>query len=87
MQLVCTVDAFPEARISWNRGITPVVSGTNGLSVSQSGSTSTLTVTMTDDSRRGRYTCKAVNRLGEINQEYEILAKSMFLFLTDNSRA
>lgn len=76
VQLVCTVDAFPEATITWSRGATLIESRTEGLTVSQSGSTSTLTVLMTDVSRRGIYTCRAVNKLGEASQDYKILAKS-----------
>ena len=75
MQLVCTVDAFPAAKITWSRGSSIIESGTNGFTISQSGSTSTLTVTMSSSSRRGTYTCRAVNRLGDTFQEYVIRQK------------
>ena len=74
-QLVCTVDAYPAAKITWSRGIAIIESGTDGFSISQSGSTSILTVTMSTESRRGSYLCKAVNRLGETSQEYVIRKK------------
>jgi len=74
-QLTCTVDAYPAATITWSRGLTAVESGTSGFSISVSGSTSILTVTMSSESRRGSYTCKAVNRLGEVSQEYKIRKK------------
>ena len=74
-QLTCTVDAYPAATITWSRGLTAIESGTNGFSISVSGSTSILTVTMSSESRRGSYTCKAVNRLGEVSQEYQIRKK------------
>ena len=82
-QLVCTVDAFPSAKITWSRGLTAIESGSNGFTISQSGSTSTLTVTMSSDARRGSYMCRAVNRLGETSQEYVIRKKgtSTFCFI------
>ena len=74
-QLVCTVDAYPLAKITWTRGLTVIESGSNGFTISHSGSTSTLTVAMSSESRRGSYLCKAVNRLGETSQEYVIRKK------------
>ena len=76
--LVCTVDAFPAATITWSRGITRIEKGTKGFAIKEQSTSSYLTVTVSDDSRRGSYTCTATNRLGTISQEYQILKKSEF---------
>eukprot|EP00794_Sanderia_malayensis_P013958 gene13958-15414_t len=78
VQIVCTVNAYPSAVITWRKGAVDIVHGSPGYSIDDTSKsdTSVLTVVMSDPSKRGKYTCTARNKLGSVRQDYEILEKS-----------
>ena len=77
MELLCIVHASPKAKVNWykdGRRLNESGSDTR-VSIGHTGRKHLLTISLVEESDRGRYTCHAINSLGESKGNIQVMGR------------